>query len=103
MPNNERTFMPYRLYYQEVKPTIALLPNAIYSWIDGIMNEREQDLDVVHPVPPNKVRSNESLLPLRTRMNDASSLPSFLILLKDFRDGSGKAAPKVSKTKTSFP
>ncbi|KAG8953434.1 hypothetical protein FRC04_002276 [Tulasnella sp. 424] len=44
-----------QLYYQEVKPTIALLPNAMYSWIDGIMNEREQDLDVVHPVPPNKL------------------------------------------------
>ncbi|KAG8995132.1 hypothetical protein FRB90_000255, partial [Tulasnella sp. 427] len=44
-----------QLYYQEVKPTMALLPSAIYHWIDGIMNEREQDLDVVHPVPPDKL------------------------------------------------
>ncbi|KAG8900345.1 hypothetical protein FRC01_010168, partial [Tulasnella sp. 417] len=69
-----------QLYYQEVKPTIALLPNAIYSWIDGIMNEREQDLDVVHPVPPDKVRPTRKLLQLITKTKrrfNVAQLPNF--------------------------
>lgn len=57
---------PPRHYYQEVKPVLNQLPGTVFSWISEIVNAREAQFDITHPVPldqlPNFVRGMGGLL-----------------------------------------
>lgn len=42
-------------YFQEIQPTLRLLPFQLYNWLEDIATENERDLGLIHPVLPDQV------------------------------------------------
>ncbi|KAI0091361.1 FabD/lysophospholipase-like protein [Irpex rosettiformis] len=42
-------------YFQEIRPTLEVLPSQLYNWLQEIITENEEDLGLIHPVMPDQV------------------------------------------------
>ncbi|KAK7690859.1 hypothetical protein QCA50_005961 [Cerrena zonata] len=42
-------------YFQEIQPTLRLLPFQLYNWLEDIATENERDLGLIHPVLPDQL------------------------------------------------
>ncbi|KAI0346554.1 FabD/lysophospholipase-like protein [Trametopsis cervina] len=44
-----------KLYFQEIRTTLDILPSQLYNWLVEIMTDNEEDLGLIHPVMPDQV------------------------------------------------
>ncbi|TCD70189.1 hypothetical protein EIP91_004368 [Steccherinum ochraceum] len=42
-------------YFQEIQPTLMLLPVQLYKWVENIVTENDRDLGLIHPVLPDQL------------------------------------------------
>ncbi|KAH8099985.1 FabD/lysophospholipase-like protein [Cristinia sonorae] len=42
-------------YFQEIQPTLKLLPIQLYGWLENIVTENDRDLGLIHPVLPDQL------------------------------------------------
>lgn len=44
-----------QLYFEEIRPTLEILPSQLYNWLLEIITENEEDMGLIHPVLPDQV------------------------------------------------
>ncbi|THH27869.1 hypothetical protein EUX98_g6326 [Antrodiella citrinella] len=44
-----------KYYFQEIQPTLKLLPFQLYEWLENVVTENDRDLGLIHPVLPDQL------------------------------------------------